>query len=183
MSEYNSTVIEYDVDYHADLISFLGVVQGCGVELLPITWQPALSLLGVGVTSRVSQSQVHRQLSFAYKRMRATGLQDVGSAYQYAISEVRALTMPRVRAHPNVVDLEGVCWEIIGTTAIPVLVFPKAEYGNLRAFMESEPGQSLPLCGRKSLCVDIANALMVLHESGEQTVANGSTMMMVVNDC
>lgn len=169
MSEYNSSVIENDesgVDCHADLISFLSVLQGCGVELLPITWQPALELLGAGATSRVSQSQVHRQLSFAYKRMKTSGLQDVGSAYQHAISEVRALTMPRVRAHPNVVNLEGVCWETLGMMAVPVLVFPKAEYGNLRTFMESGPGQALPLRGRKSMCTDIANALMALHESG-----------------
>jgi hypothetical protein len=184
MSDYYSTLPVSDdghIHHHADLLSLLTVVQACDVELLPITWQPGLELLGRGGTARVSQSQVHRQLAFAYKRMETVRPRPFASSYQYMISEILALKAPLVTGHPNIINLEGVCWEIENEEALPVLIFPKAAHGNLRAFVESQLGRTLSLDDRITLSVDIAKGIMALHDSGELSYYEADGLPMIDN--
>src|ERR1700733_6303914 len=166
MSEYDSIPPAFTkpaVDPHTDLVSLLTVVQKCEVEFLTTTWQPALESLGEGSTAEVGQSLVNRGLGFAYKR---TDDELPPGSYKHMISEILALESPHVRAHPNVVDLEGICWEVKNGVVLPVLVFPKAELGDLRSLMQSQQGSGLGFDARVNLCVDIAKGVTALHDSG-----------------
>jgi hypothetical protein len=153
---------------HTDLVS-LTVVQKCEAEFLPMTWQPAVESLGEGGTAEFSQSLVNRFLGFAYKRTNDEYSNQHPGFYKHMISEVLALESPHVRAHPNVVDLEGIYWEVKNGIALPVLVFPKAELGDLRSLMQSQQGSGLEFDARVSLCVDIAKGITALHDSGRMS--------------
>lgn len=57
---------------HHDLIEFLDLAeldlaQFHQVDILPITWQPALATLGDGRSSNASQSLLNTQISLAFK--------------------------------------------------------------------------------------------------------------------
>lgn len=172
MSEYDSIPPAFTkpaVDPHTDLVSLIAVVQKCEAEFLTVTWQPALEPLGEGGTAEVSQSLVNRGLGFAYKRTNDEHSNQAPGSYKHMISEILALESPHVRVHPNVVDLEGICWEVKNGIALPVLVFPKAELGDLRSLMQSQQGSGLEFGARVNLCVDIAKGLTALHESGRMS--------------
>lgn len=157
-----------DVESHQDLVCFLSVIRNFSVDLLPITWQPALDSLGSGGTATIQQSLVNSQMSLAFKRIDVaewTRPRDELRAYQVLISEVQVLRHPALRGHPNIINLEGVCWEIkTGTESVwPVLVFEKTEFGDLQHFMNSSKGKGLSFQTKLGLCVDVASAIMRMH--------------------
>jgi len=80
------------------------------------------------------------------------------------ISEVLILSQPPIRSHPNIVNLEGICWEITPRTekAVPVLVFEKAVW-DLQQFMKVNEGMNMSIDDRLKICADIGNAIMALH--------------------
>ena len=55
-SRYSASTSRTNGNVQNDLIAFLSIVQKCDVDYLPITWQPALSALGVGGSATISQS-------------------------------------------------------------------------------------------------------------------------------
>ena len=136
------------------------------MDLLPITWQSQLGVLGTVGTSRVSQSAVDLRTSFAYKRMYAEARSYKN--YERLTAEVAALKSESVRGHPNIVQLEGICWEVqpANNRVLPVLVFEKADYGNLREYMAAE-GMSADFNTKVQWCADLAGALHSLHISGK----------------
>lgn len=136
---------------HDDIIRFLFILQQYNVNILPISWQSGLQVLGSGAQSVVSQSIQNAQRSFAFKRSHSRSVpEDMFRAFS---SEVRVLQHPPVRNHPNVLNLEGVCWEAQSNSnaVLPGLVFEKAPHGDLRSFMSSESGRSLSLPQRVDL--------------------------------
>jgi hypothetical protein len=153
-----------------DLISALSVIQNSSVDHLPISWQPALGLLGQGGTADISQSLVHIRASFAFKRTwpQSTAADALDSRLRALATEVAALRIPLVRSHPNIVDCEGICWEIRENSgeAYPVLVIAKAQLGSLTHFMNTERGWSSSTTQRINFCIDIAKAILALHSSG-----------------
>lgn len=170
MSEYESLPPSLDnrlIDPHVDLLSLLAAILKGGGEFLTTTWQPSLESLGEGATAEISQSLVNREIGFAFKRSHEDYSDQDSSSYKYVISEVRALQSSQVKIHPNVINLEGICWEVRDGKALPVLVFPKAEYGDLRSFVQSPLGVELGFGARLRLCIDVAQGLMVLHDSGK----------------
>jgi hypothetical protein len=148
-------------DAHYDLVAFLGVVQQCKVDMLPISWQPALKRLGGGKQTEISQSHIDLQTSFAFKRTNGQALPEAN--FKAFISEVSVLQSPSIRSHPNIINLEGVCWELESDNVWPVLVFEKAPLWDLRAFMASQAGLDLPVVERIKLCIGIAQAILALH--------------------
>ena len=163
-------------DNHSNLLSFLAVCQECHVDILPITWQQALGLSGEGGTAKINQSQVNRELSFAYKRWDwgrfGPRLTDavVSNMYKAFISEIWILTRPSIQESPNVVDLEGVCWEFPEDELVsPVLVFEKAQFGDLSHFILSSEGRQLPFSERLNICIRIGKALLLLHSQRKRT--------------
>lgn len=158
---------------HCDLISFLAVAQSCNTAFLPITWQPALDKLGAGATAEISQSLINLQTSFAFKRTAISNFPQGGllndRTFQALMSEVSVLSHPSIRGHPNIINLEGICWEIpLGRDkALPVLVFQKAQLGDMEKFMRSDQGMDLSFQARLELCAHIAAAITVMHSCSE----------------
>ena len=83
------------------------------------------------------------------------------------MSEVLILSQLPIRNHPNIIDLEGICWEIMPWTekAVPVLVFEKASW-DLQQFMNVREGMEMPFEDRLKICADIGDAIMTLHAHG-----------------
>ena len=158
-----------------DLIDFLGLSQFYQVDLLPITWQPALESLGDGRTSNVSQSLLNIQMSLAFKRSFPTQsefqqhLEGESDIFTRLCTELTILAHPPLRNHPCIVRLEGICWELHLHTfgVLPVFVFEKAHSGNLQNFMNSAQGENLNFAERKGICLQIARAMMTMHEFRE----------------
>ena len=125
-SRYSATASRTNGDVQSDLISFLSIVQECDVDYLPITWQPALGTLGVGGSGTISQLTFITEKPLAFKRFHQSENSDVD--FLPPMSEVLILSQPPIQNHPNIVDLEGICWEIKPWTekVAPVLVFEKA---------------------------------------------------------
>ena len=160
-----------------DLITFLGEVQRHEIDLLPITWEPGLGMLGDGATARVAQSLLNNQTSLAYKRVfrRLDGDFDL---YKRLSTELAILSFPPLRNHPNIVRLEGICWEVLAgdVDILPVFVFETANCGDLDAFMRSERGVASTFEARFRLCMQISDTLAVMYFYGRPSLDNGAIL-------
>jgi hypothetical protein len=153
-----------------DLLSFLEAMQQNGVDLLAITWQSALDILGAGATAEVRQALVNLQMSFAFKRPISRYISvDEDTLYKWLIRELTILCHPVVRQHRNLLNLEGVCWDssVSDRFLRPVLVFKRAEHGDSHKFMTSRAGQTMSLADRMSFAIDVIDAVVALHKTGK----------------
>lgn len=125
------------------------------------------------------------KFSFAFKRpIRCFSFDSEESEnplLRYLIDEISILGHPLIHKHPNVVDLEGICWEIIAEKGMrisrevpigfsaggqgirPVLVFQKSKHGDLYDFMVQGQGKSLDFSSRIDICIDVARAVSEMH--------------------
>ena len=149
----------------SDLIAFLSVVQNCNVDYLPITWQPALNTLGAGGSGMINQSTFIPNKPLAFKRFHDS--RDPDGDFLPMMSEVLILSQPPIRNHPNIVNIEGICWEIKPRTekAVPVLIFEKASW-DLQQFMNVREGMDMVFEDRLKICVDVGGAIAALHAYG-----------------
>lgn len=59
---------------HENFTRFLQHVQGLGVNILPLVWEPAFEVLGRdGATGRVNENQLNAGFAFAFKRFKPNG--------------------------------------------------------------------------------------------------------------
>lgn len=171
-----------------DLVTFLGIAQKLDIDFLPITWQPALDRIGQGGTAEIREASANLQFSFAFKRLLfelCIDYKDFESRLlPCLIAEISILGLRSIREHPNTINLEGICWEVISGEEenisrealytfrkggiVPVLVFEKAKYGDLHQFMMQEAGRSLSFAQKIELCTDIAKAVAEMHFHGKQ---------------
>ena len=95
------------------------------------------------------------------------------------IAEMSILAQLSIRRHPNILQLEGICWDVLpgdgepisrdepikaGSGGIvPVLVFEKANHGDLNTFMKHGVGKQLDFTGRLEMCTAIARAIAAMH--------------------
>lgn len=150
--------------YKTDLIQFLSTVQDCQVDFLPIISQEGLGSLGTGGFGSIGQGPVKKDTGFAFKRYHnRNGLSE--TQFVHMLAEVRILSLPPIRSHPNIVELRGVCWEVVRETEkpMPVLVYPKALW-DLKQFMNTTEAKGMSLQQRVELCADIASAVATLHD-------------------
>ena len=161
-SRYSASASRTNADVQSDLIAFLSIVQNCDAHYLPITWQPALSSLGAGGSGTISQSTFMTEKPLAFKR-----LHNFDGGFLPMMSEVLILSQPPIQNHPNIVDLEGICWEIKPWTekAVPVLIFEKASW-DLQQFMNLREGMDMVVEDRLKICADIGGAILALHAYG-----------------
>lgn len=154
-------------DHLYDFITFLAVLQNLKIDFLPVTWQPALDTVGMGATAEIRQLLINLQMSFAFKRFRRfrRGISGDESTFQALISEVSVLGHSSIRGNPNVIHLEGVCWDVSpeNERIWPVLVFEKTQYGDLDNFLKSDAGRMTSFQDRMSLCADVAAAVIIMH--------------------
>src|SRR5271170_964476 len=156
---------------HCDIIALLAQSQTHNVDIIPLTWLPQLESVGFSGTAEISQSLVNAHMSLAFKRILRADDDSLSEskAYRALISEVCILSQSPIRGHPNIVQLQGLCFEVpSGETAVcPVLVFEKAKFGSLREFMETKVGLGLSLDQRLDMIHQIAAAIAMLHSSSE----------------
>jgi serine/threonine protein kinase len=146
-----------------DFLKFLGVVQQHEIDVFPITWHPALDTIGEGATAEIRAALIDLQTSYAFKRYIMSDNNEE-KLLLHLISEVSILGLESIRNHPNIIKLEGVAWDINNDGQVwPVLVFEKAEHGDLETFFASNPGKDLTFEERLDLCIHIGTALMVLR--------------------
>lgn len=173
----SSRIQETEEQSHSNLIQILSIATALGVNIIPLTWRPALEGLGEGATGRVSQSPMNSQISLAFKRLSCWDRSQGQSETQFRAlqhkalgSEMVALNCLELHDHENIVNLEGLCWELsdesLSPEVWPVLVFKKAEYGDLRRFLSLPEAEHLELRGRIEICRKIAKALEIMHQCG-----------------
>ena len=149
------------------------IVQKCHVDFLPITWQPALDPLGVGGSGTISQSTFITDKPLAFKRFHHS--EDSDGDFLPLMSEALILSQPPIQNHPNIVDLEGICWEIKPRTgkAVPVLIFEKASW-DLEQFMEVREGMDMVFEDRLKICAEVGGAIVALHAYGLSIYASAA---------
>jgi serine/threonine protein kinase len=151
-----------------DLITFLAVIQKLEINILPITWQSARQPIAFGGTSLINEALINLQTSFVFKcvsdEQKASTTEE--RIYQTIIDEIAILGHPTIRRHPNIVDLQGICWDVGNYHIWPVLVFEKTHLGDMFTFLTSPLGRNLGTGDRLKLCVDIAVALRDMHAIG-----------------
>jgi len=168
-----------------DLLDFLAVVQRWRVDILPITWEPDLDI-GSGGTAKISQGGSAKlsdsnqsSLSFAFKRVHRESLRpaDKNEEYRALVSEVLVLGHPVIRQHPNIVKLEGVCWDTTDDEPWPVLVLKKTQHGDLKTFVCSEAGRQMRFSDRVKLCREIGSAILLMHSCRMYPLASVSQVL------
>lgn len=165
------------------LIKLLAIVTALDVNIFPLTWRPALEVLGEGLTGSVSQSPLNAQVAFAFKRFNplsanVPGCSDaawLSSGYDALLSEIIALSSSKIYDHPNVVNLEGLCWEIRRDSeeVWPVLVFRKADLGSLDKFLSFSSADWLSFDNLMAIAGDVAKGLLAFHDCSKLSVQQG----------
>lgn len=170
-----------------DLVTFLGIAHRLDIDFLPITWQPLLDRIGQGATAEIREAPANLQFSFALKRplvRQYFEFEDFEALIlPCLIAEISTLGLKSIRKHPNIITLEGICWEVISWEEeyisrealytprngglVPVLVFEKSKYGDLHHFMKQEAGRKLSLEQKIGICTDIAKAVAEMHYYGK----------------
>jgi hypothetical protein len=171
-----------DSAFHEDLLSFLSAVQSLEVDILPLVWYPALKL-GRGGYAVINQSLVNDRLSFAFKRL-ADPNDRPDTQYQSLRSSMTELAILRhgnIRKHPNIIDLEGVCWEVNPSSdcILPVLVFEKAHRGSLLEFRDSEDWKNFSVEGKLGFCKQIVKAISILHASRQSAPQSDPSLIFL----
>ncbi|KAF4335478.1 kinesin [Fusarium beomiforme] len=174
-----------------NLITFLAVVQKLNIQILPVTWEPRRQLIGRGGTSQINQSLITLQASFAFKRVSEQDRlnKPEKDIYRCLINEMLILCHPRVRGHQNILELQGICWDVspknkneTGPGAQecdsqysiwPVLVFEKSQFGDLSEFASHPMAPKLTMMERWEICLNIGNAIAHMQSNTYEDVIHG----------
>lgn len=161
-----------------NLISFLALIADMEIDIYQVTWDGNTSPLGMGGSAVVSQTTTSGDEGIAFKRVgvknehadsHEQSLSTEARIFKILISEVTILTNPSIRNHPGIIDLEAICFETdfsyMVPKIVPVLMYQKAPYGDLEAFMESQNSFSYEDAMR--ILIDILQTVAYLHFKGE----------------
>lgn len=154
-------------DWRYDLPSALSLAHRLGIDILPISWMPGLGSVGQGATGQVYQSRLDLNTEFVFKRSLPSPEADNSDSARYKaiISEMIILKHAPIRDHSNIVDLIGLGWDVNLRDEIvwPVLVFPKASFGNLHQFLETTEGAQMSFQTRIEFCTGMLMGLLTMH--------------------
>lgn len=154
-----------------DFISFLATAQALNFQFLPITWEAARQDIGFGGTSRINEARQTLEISLAFKRIHEDSKKNKREEqiFQFLTNELTVLGHKLIREHPNIGQLQGLCWDISADDDIPwpVLVFEKSHFGDLYNFASSPIGREMSIGERLKLCVDIGTAITDMHSASE----------------
>ncbi|PVH99786.1 hypothetical protein DM02DRAFT_656069 [Periconia macrospinosa] len=163
------------LDSRNTLLSFLGTAQLLSVDLLPITWNPALKDVGAGGMATLHERSISRNLSLVFKRVdpnnfpHYTEKATEDMVYRTLAAEIATARHYEVVESDYLAHLEGVCWDIErGGKVWPVLVYEKARYGSLKSIVESPQivaPTTLDVTAKLRICTHIARGLATLHHS------------------
>ena len=157
---------------HYDLVSFLAISERIP-SLQFYTFAPdfrpkdQLTIKG-GATGLVHDIKLSSNHGVIFKRYKESSRLET---FKAIIAEIMILKHPVFAKHPNIVDLDGITWDVEvpdgqDPQVTPVLVFSRAEHGTLADFLRSSPGRGLSFGKRLRLCIDIALALEAIHAFG-----------------
>ena len=149
-----------------NLLSFLACAQALKVPILSKTWQSTQKAVRTGGTSRIEEAQVNASTNIVFKRIKESEKHEKSEAeiFQMLTTEIVVLAHERIRAHENIVQLQGIGWDIsLDRKAWPVLIFEKSPLGDLSDFMASQKGRALSIHQRAELGLDIADAVVDMH--------------------
>jgi hypothetical protein len=170
-----------------NLISFLSYIKTQNIPILPVTLPDVRSVLGQGASFLVNGAEMPETytdpgtglvfpegLIVAFKRaiMHEAMTDIIGNRIGVIFNEALTMRHPPLLAHPNIVKLLGIGFEVEGPAgyehAMPVLVPECAELGNLADVLETARKEDRPLGleEKLSLCIDVAHGLEVLHACG-----------------
>jgi hypothetical protein len=157
-TRYSALTNRTTCNVECDLITFLSIVQKYNVYYHPITWQSALSTLGVGGSGTINQSAFVANMPFAFKQFHD------GSDFLPLVPEVLILSQPQMRSHPNIINLKRVSWEIKPRTekAVTVLIFEKAMW-DLKQLMNVREDVNMSNEDRLRIFVDVRSVIRVMH--------------------
>lgn len=169
-------------------IAVLGLAQRLKIDLLPITWQALRGLIGQS-RARINQALLSIQTSFAFKRFNHDNQSD---PFRETVQEMAILGHPLVQNHPHIVQLIGICWDVLEdnesipkddqgiskdnqdiSTDIqvwPVLVFEKSHLGDLYSFQQSSRGKDLSVECKLKICADVGIAIQDMHLNSKAAV-------------
>lgn len=157
-----SAISAYPGDDYSDycFIAVLGLAQRLKIDLLPITWQAQLGLVGQS-RAKINQALVNVQTSFAFKCFDHA---DQSNPLRETVQEMVILSHPLVQDHPHIVQLIGICWDIPRDDQVwPVLVFEKTHLGDLYHFAQFGNGKDLSLKDKLKICTDVGIAIRDMH--------------------
>lgn len=160
-------------DGHDKFLTFLGICCKLRVPIYPNAWHQSLPNLGRGGTSIVSEGTAfNSSISYAFKRLIAPIFASaeeeahfIHVAYSALICEVSLLATDGLKQHPNIIKLEGICFQVNETQGSkiqvwPVLIFEKAEWSTLGEFLfRCELGEGLDRDLRVDLFLQILGAV------------------------
>jgi serine/threonine protein kinase len=167
-----------------NLISFLSYVKSQNIPILPVSLPDVRSVLGQGAsffvngaempetyTDEVTGTVLPKGLVVAFKRatMSENMTDIIADRINIIFNEVLTMLHPPLLAHPNIVRLLGIGFELEGMDHVmPVLIPECAELGNLAEVLETARKEDRPLDFEEklSLCIDVAHGLEVLHACG-----------------
>lgn len=169
-----------------DLIDFLDVVQKNKVNFISIDWQQGLDLVGLGGTAEIRESLMNLQTSLAVKRRRfgvSCGSEELETQILPSlIAEISILSHPLFYQNINIVQLEGVGWEVhfkdydipsreetidlSRARIIPTLIFEKTKHGDIHSF-SLHAGRDLGIDEKLNLCIGTAKAIADMHANSE----------------
>jgi hypothetical protein len=181
----SATPVHETAPVPCNFITFLAAAQNLGVPFLPITWQPKRPSLGEGGTSQIGQALINLQTSLAFKRVSdkdklTTPKEEI---LRRCVNEMTVLWHPAIRSNPNLVELQGICWDISpktqeraeatqapslnDETVWPVFVFEKSHFENLYHFARLPLGRELSMTDRLKICLQLGKAIAHMHSNSE----------------
>ncbi|KAM7189223.1 Protein kinase-like domain containing protein [Naviculisporaceae sp. PSN 640] len=172
---------------HCDLLNFLAAADKSRIDYLPLSWYSSAPV-GRGGYATINESVVHANLSYAYRRAsnwrsdegngqeprdqsNSSDLEGKDQDYQPAMMELTILAHPPIREHENIIQLEGISWEVVPEESriVPVFVYERMPFGDLWRFRDSSEFETVGLPDKLALCMDIGKALVTLQSCGERT--------------
>lgn len=176
--------------FHDDLLSFLSYIKACQIPIFSVALPDVRSVLGHGASFFVNGAEMPETCvddvtgevfpkGSLVALKRAVVPPDVKSIeeglhrrIQLLSNEVLTMRHPPLAAHPNIVQLLGIGFEVEGhesnRNVVPILIPECAELGNLAEILETAKREGRPLRYDQKLafCVDIAHGLEALHACG-----------------
>ncbi|KAJ3486615.1 hypothetical protein NLG97_g6579 [Lecanicillium saksenae] len=147
-----------------DFLSFLATAQALEIGFLAMAWDASGSF-AAGGTSTIHQTLVNLDTNFAFKTY-SEGTVAEEQMFRMLITEITILRQPSVREHANLIQLQGICFDVSfkDNKPWPVLVFEKSPLGDLYRFTANE-GWNMTLEDRLSFCADIGKAMADMHSN------------------
>ena len=187
-SPHSTISSAYSSTFHNDLLSFVSYIKSRHIPIFSVSVPDIRSVLGRGASFLVNGAEMPETYTddmtcerfekgslIAFKRAVAPqGTNSVEEAFSRRINllfnEVLTMKHPPLAAHPNIVQLLGIAFEVEGRdNAMAVLVPECAELGNLAEVLETAKREARPFGFEEKLamCVDIAHGLEALHACGQ----------------